>query len=280
MMPRIYYVNPTDTSDIRATDLNGLMLRDGAVVTLPIDGVDANPRVFQLDADSPPANFDVYPAVEDNRSPPQYYTYDPALLSLTFAGTAGVSGTVTEDRTPAFVQLPIDDLRDRKYDEGESYSERVAFSSAQATLDNGGQNIFILTDTIQLFGILLAGAFYGDRLKDRTLGKDSALGDDAGNKLDPLNFWVRNVRVQLVNSVSGNRLQANAVETEWGQVIKDIGVHIFQTADARNDWNAAVETAHAGGVWQTLADLDVTDQVYGWPPFYDGPVSRTVRTIR
>lgn len=252
-MARVYYVNPTNTADIRAEDLNGLTLRDGAVVTLPIDGVDANPRVFQLAADAPPANFDCYPAIEDNTPVPQYYTYNPALLGLTFSGTAGVSGTVTEDRTPAFVQLPIADLYQRKRDEVFNEDIEVRYNAVDTSLSVNWWLIITREATTEL---LVVAAGSNSRQID-------GAGWPGGSNAPWVGIYNANNndtrRYQLTDQATWDTL-----ETEWYQ-------HLQATGNATDASRSALDATYDDGAgdWQAVADHDASDPAWGYPPTVD-----------
>jgi len=210
--------------------------------------------------------------VVDPNPPDAYYQAADPPEVLAFVGTEyQPSGTVEERRQ--WATLTADDIRSRKNSEGEGYAQRVGFSSAQTSAN---PNVYILTRDIDLFFYSIVGVFYGDRLKDRTIGTDST---DPGTVGDPATYWpasgAGDVPIFLVNSNNGNALEQSAGEQDWGQVLKDVGTHILNTRTALNNYTTDVTAAYDTYVADpseanrtALVSLDATDPSYGWPPFY------------
>ena len=104
----LYYVNPTNTSDIRTTDLDGKIIAVNARVRLPING-GAQSRQWQVIG--PVEQWDVYDSARaDQGAPDQYYT---SFVSLALEGPIQTPGTIVRETVnyTSFTNQEIHDLR-------------------------------------------------------------------------------------------------------------------------------------------------------------------------
>ena len=220
--------------------------------------------------------FGLYPTVEVDKNKPDDYSREatPEPFTLAVNGPEYTAGT-TITKTYQWQSWSADEIRDDKDADARRHANDVAFSSAQT---NENENVFILTDELNLFFYLIVGAFYADRHKDRTLGKDSTDGyDPTPPQNDPptTDYWARNVPVYLINAQNDNELERNAVEVEWGQTLKDIGMHVLEVRQALRNFRDELAIRHAAYVADpseanrtALISLDPEDPSFGWPPYY------------
>ncbi len=241
---------------------------------LPTPGV---PEGFWSNVADPDTARGIYPIVEAT-NPPTIDAYhvrdgDPVLA----LNGAEYQPATTVTRTQNYVSQSADQIRDRKDSEGQAYAQRVAFSSAQTA---SNPNVYLLTRELDLFFYSAVWSFYGNRLKRRTIGVDSTVGDTQ----DPTTYWTRDVPVYLVNANNGNELEIDANEQDWEQAVREYGAHLFDVRTVLRQYRTDVGAAYDA----YLADpseanrtalVSIDPATYAWPPFYDGPTNGTFRVL-
>ena len=266
---RLYYYKSTTTPqfdgpyDVGRQNAYDITTPDG--VSRRVVG-EPNPGEGIYEAISPP----------ENPAPDNYQAVDTPNPLLSFEGTEGDAAARVRESTN-WIDEDLADTAARKFAEGEQYADRVAFSSAQTEQNS---NVYVITRSLNVMFYNVAQAWYADRHKRRTIGKDSSQGYTApadpqnptpSEDPSPLTYWARDVSVRLINATNGNRIKRKATEEEWAQVLKEVGTHFQDTLDALDNYEDAVQAAFDASDRATLIALDPSDPSYGWPPFYDGP---------
>jgi hypothetical protein len=227
---------------------------EGRAVTLP-DGINTtashNPSVGLY------TSFDTGNAAPGD---PRYYvlTYsyhfranaDPALIRV--------------ERTNVWAQIPIAELYRDKQRELDSYVQAVTYSAIEA----GDPAWAWVLDAPRRFDIGEVNEFLQDRLKDITVDGD----------VKP--YWPPGYKTHIIRqskefgSQKQYEIDSDLGATGWGALMKAKGQHNESTKNASwacgQDIDAAYD-ANGGGGWQALADINVQDPAYGWPPWW--PVS-------
>lgn len=250
-------VNPADTLEISLFDINDRILRDGQLVQIP-DWTGTTPHVELTIRGKPEPTLGLYNYTPSAVvcDPPQYYSEDSTLAFRNAADTA--PGTVNDPTSQVVeakqcIEIPVDDLLAEKNNELDAYARFVLVSNCETNL---APNWVILLDTIQTTWIHRVNDFLQDRMRDRVY--------DA----DPKSYWTQDVPLRFINKTTGAGLRTNVSETQWGQVMKDIGLHSFAATDAQALCQADIDAAHTADDWAALAAIDVESAAYGWPPVY------------
>ena len=258
-MTRAYYVNPNNTADIRATDLDDqvLMRPSTFLYRLPGDRLIYNPS--EVD--------DVYLAIEDAGICPNPEYYVPTF-ARTFEGAVH-SAAARVRETLVCTPISMDDLRARKLADLMRFSEFVRVQSARSSED---ARFWIDLSVTSRDRLIFYQLFMTDRLKDRVLGKDSSQGyrpPPAGDDPQPATYWpARNIPIVVIRDSNGAKIVSSSNELSWGQILKDVGFYEDARGDAAIAVSNAIEAAYDAGDRAALETLDVEDGTWGWPDYY------------
>lgn len=257
-------VDPLDTSTIYPSDASApaKRYREGATALLthagePISRLFAAPRV----------DLQVYLEDVQTTPPPDDYRVSTELRA--FSGSLG-SEAARVVVTSQHDQIPIDDLLSERQGELDNYALNVTFQTVRSTTST---NFWIDVSQRQRERITSISSALFDRLKDRTLGEDSAADPvivKPGNT-----YWARDPQLRLIRDSNGNRILAAVNEVAWGQAVKDIALYDDQIEDAYAAATADMDTAYTADDWAALAAIDIDS--YAWPLYYTGPVSVGLR---
>lgn len=244
----LYWVDPADTSNWIG----------------PLSPGDKDP-VSGVTLQGPDPANDIYEGIE-------------AFCGRSFSTNIELTGPVQDPTTMAqqvCVVLPIETLSDQKLTDLDGYAQFVRVQSVRSTASS---NFWISLSSDQRDFISSANDFLQDRLKDRTLGTDSAAPTPV--ILDPATYWARDIPILLIRDSNGARIVANVDEPGWGQVMKDIGLYDLARRDAAVNVINAIDAAVDAGDSTALIAIDVADPVYGWPAYYTGLVTAGIRVAR
>lgn len=284
-MSEFGWVNPANATDISLVDFPPPAVNRG-----PINLVTGNtvylPKIAAVSLDeAPKPQWDLYNLVRATEQPPggrppEYYdsslTYAFRNAANTGPGVVGDATSIVQE-TRIYTEIPIADLYLRKSQELTGYNAFVRVQSVRSTAP-GSENFWIQLQEDDRERQLNATKVLFDRLKDRTLGDDSSVVPPSVKSAT--SYWARDPRVVLIRDSNGNRIFAPVDEVSWGHVVKDSGLYDEGRQIAAINVQNAIEAELAADDWPALADIDVEDRAaYGWPLYYEGPVSPTIKPV-
>jgi len=272
-MTRRYEVVPNDVTDIRPNDGRGVI--DGQEwirlvgTGLPGEGDRITPIIGRDFS-----GLDLYFANQDDRNPGPYESWD-GTTALSFAGQVLHAPTSRVQETRTFEQIPIDDLRAIKQNELSTHLDYIRHENCQTNLTPNWVIRIELTDREWIASVVNV---LEDRLSTIALEMQTYLMlPEPRGGFTPLapDYWPRDVPIRAINVNTNRYISTVTNADQWGQIMKDIGLHDFSSVDAAQLVQADIDAAVLAVDWDALASIDVKDPLYGWPPVYEPEVNPT-----
>lgn len=254
-----YAVNPALTTDIRGHP-DGRPWRDDATAGVGRGDVYTNPwggESTKIVGERPDLNlYDYQPP--SNAAPDEYYQ-SPPTISLAFSGTVGqASGTVIG--TNVWASLSNDEIRQRQQTNLTNQVQATRYSNCQTNLT---PNWVVRIEQQDRDWYSEINQVLQDRMRDRVYDGD------------PKDYWPRDVDIRAINVNTNRYISTPVNESQWGQIMKDIGLHGYAIVDAANLVQTDIDNAVAADDRAALVGINVADPLYGWPPVYAPTVEPT-----
>jgi len=233
-------VNPSDTTDISDTDLDGLAMADNDYVR--ISDYAGGERSFAISSGAVP-EWNLYDMdVVDAGAPgdPRFYIRS---WTLTFA-----VDRVT--KTASYAEIPIAELYSIKRNEIFAYDQQVRYNAVDTSL---------------------AGAWWLIVSQDARFELDGIQGNWAQRQINSQG-WPGGANAPWVGILNANtedtrRVQVTA-SADWDTLYLEKTLHDQATGNATDASVTALDAAYddGAGVWQDVADHDAQDPAWGYPP--------------
>lgn len=187
-------------------------------------------------------------------------------VTLVLIGPQGQASSRIRE-TVQYEQITLDKLRVLKQEELSDMVIGTRYANCQTALT---PNWVIRVEEDDRAWFAEVNSVLQDRMRDRVY--------DA----DPKDYWPRDVPIRAININTNRYISENVNEAQWGQIMKDIGLHGYAIVDASALVQADIDSAYGDGSgvpggpeWTALAAIDARDPLYGWPSVYAPEVEPT-----